>query len=179
MPTAQLEVADLDRAPAAGEPLADPRAYRRALGQFGTGVCLVATRDADGTAHAITVNSFTSVSLDPPIVLWCLDNRSSQYERFAGADLFSINVLAADQQALSEAHARPGRPVLGAEAHEFDTRGVPLVRGALTRMSCRVRWREVAGDHLVIFATVLGFDSDAEGPGLGYFAGSYTVNRKS
>jgi flavin reductase (DIM6/NTAB) family NADH-FMN oxidoreductase RutF len=159
-------------------PSEDQRGYRSALGRFGTGVCLVSVRDEEGIAHAITVNSFTSVSLTPPMVLWCLDDRSSQFERFSKADAFAISILAADQRALSDQFARPGRPVLDPSNYDLDRHGVPLVRNSLARLSCQVAWREIAGDHLVIFAHVLGFDRPCEQDGLGYFAGSYVVNTK-
>lgn len=181
MTTAQLDPLPTgDRADHTGQqmPGDDLRGYRDALGTFGTGVCLVSMVDPTGNAHAITVNSFTSVSLNPPMVLWCLDERSSQYERFANAGHFSISMLAADQRGLSDMFAKAGRPLLSPDQFDLDTHNVPLIRGSLARLSCRTAWREVAGDHLLIVAHVLGFDRPRRADGLGYFSGGYTVNSR-
>jgi flavin reductase (DIM6/NTAB) family NADH-FMN oxidoreductase RutF len=79
----------------------DERAYRDALGRFPTGVALI-TLTENGRARALTVNSFSSVSLDPPLILWSLAQDSQRYERFLGAEQFAVNILAGDQQALSK-----------------------------------------------------------------------------
>ena len=83
------------------------RNYRDALGRFPTGVALVTLSD-EGRALAMTVNSFSSVSLDPPLILWSVDHNSRRYELFRNTPRFAVNVLAADQEALSNACARNG-----------------------------------------------------------------------
>src|SRR5450830_1176278 len=85
----------------------DPRAFRRALGNFATGVTVVTAADASGRKVGVTANSFNSVSLDPPLVLWSIDKRSNSHEVFEQASHFAVNVLAADQIDLSNNFARP------------------------------------------------------------------------
>lgn len=92
----------LIEAPVAAE---DSVAFRRALGQFATGVAVVTTLDGDGARIGLTVNSFTSVSLDPPLVLWCLGRESPNVAIFESATHFAVNVLAADQKAISQRFA--------------------------------------------------------------------------
>lgn len=147
----------------------DPLAYRKALGAFATGVCVV-TADTPQGLLGITVNSFTSVSLRPPIVLWCLDETSDRWLAFAKADAFAINVLAADAKSLSERFAHGISEI---QPHEVETiDGVPALPGALARLRCAAGERVQSGDHLVIFGHVTGFDT-APGDALTYFRGRY------
>jgi len=80
----------------------DPRELRNALGRFATGVCVVTTVGADGRAAGLTVNSFSSVSLDPPLVAWCLGRKAPSLAAFSAAEFFAVHVLAADQQHVDE-----------------------------------------------------------------------------
>lgn len=147
----------------------DPLAYRKALGAFATGVCVVTAQTGQGLL-GITINSFTSVSLRPPIVLWCLDETSDRWLAFAKADTFAINVLAADARNLSERFAHG---IAELQADEVETiKGVPTLPGALTRLRCAAGERVQSGDHLVIFGHVTGFDA-TPGDGLTYFRGRY------
>ena len=82
----------------------DPQAYRRALGGFATGVCVVTAHTSEGPL-GITVNSFTSVSLNPPLILWCLDQKSWRHDAFAAADRFAVHMLPVDDKALSDRFA--------------------------------------------------------------------------
>ncbi|MEG0819521.1 MAG: flavin reductase family protein, partial [Brevundimonas sp.] len=82
----------------------DAKAYRKALGGFATGVCVVTAHTAEGPL-GITVNSFTSVSLDPPLVLWCLDVKSDRHDAFAGAERFAVHMLPVEDQAMSDRFA--------------------------------------------------------------------------
>lgn len=150
--------------------LDDSLAFRRALGCFATGVCLVTAAD-EGGATAIVVNSFTSVSLHPRLVLWCLDERSDRYAVFAKAEHWGITVLAADQQEVSAAFAKPGANRIDAEAL---TRwgDAPVLNRGLARFGCRTHQRLTVGDHLVIVGEVQMFAADP-GPGLTYFKGRY------
>jgi flavin reductase (DIM6/NTAB) family NADH-FMN oxidoreductase RutF len=147
----------------------DPLAYRKALGAFATGVCVV-TADTRHGLLGITINSFTSVSLRPPIVLWCLDETSDRWLAFAKADAFAINVLPAYAQNLSERFAHG---IAELQPHEVETiDGVPTLPCALARLRCAAGERVQSGDHLVIFGHVTGFDA-AAGDALTYFRGRY------
>ncbi len=127
-------------------------ALRSALGSFATGVTVVTTHSDIGPV-GITVNSFTSVSLDPPLVLWCPALASDRHDAFARAKHFAIHILTADQQNLSEAFARSAQP--------FDLcdwtpgpQGVPLIQGCCTRLECATDSVIPAGDHSIILGRV-------------------------
>jgi flavin reductase (DIM6/NTAB) family NADH-FMN oxidoreductase RutF len=150
--------------------LDDSKTYRRALGAFATGVCVV-TAPSQVKVAAITINSFTSVSLTPRLVLWCLDDRSDRYRFFAEADQFAISVLGADQEAVSSRFARSG--AFWAEPQDLtEVAGVAAITGALSALACRTVERRTLGDHLVIVGEVFGFAAKP-GDGLTYFRGFY------
>lgn len=150
----------------------EERAYRWALGGFATGVVAITVDTAAGPA-GIVVNSFTSVSLNPRIVLWCLGDASDRYAMFAHADRWGVNVLGADQQDISARLAQPG----AFDATDLDLVRLgetPVLRSALTRLSCRTVERTVMGDHLMIVGAVEAFDTDdASRVALTYFRGRY------
>ena len=152
----------------------DPRAYRGALGRFATGVALVATRDDVGAPRAITINSFCSVSLDPPIVSWAIDEASDRHRLFVAARDFSINILSADQQALAERFTRRTEAIIEEGGYDLDG-SVPLIRGAVSRLTCETRFMQTVGDHTVIFATVRRFEDKGPADMLGYCNGRFTT----
>ena len=151
----------------------DVRGYRDALGCFGTGVCLITTRDEAGRARAITANSFSSVSLHPPIILWCIDVHSDRYDLFAGADHFGVSFLREHHGDVSTEFARNVDAELSGAELKVDQHGFPLYADALGYLECETGFRQKAGDHVVIFGNVIGFDAQA-GNGLGFFKGDYT-----
>jgi flavin reductase (DIM6/NTAB) family NADH-FMN oxidoreductase RutF len=145
-------------------------AYRRALGAFATGVAVITAEDAQG-ALGLTVNSFTSVSLTPPLVLWCLDNRSDRRHAFQAATRFGVSILAKADRAQSNRFAGEAHRL---EPDEFDRGpgGAPLLRGALTRLECVTHKHLELGDHTVIVGEVTAFDT-RPGEALLYFRGRY------
>ncbi|MDX2234908.1 MAG: flavin reductase family protein [Hyphomonadaceae bacterium] len=148
----------------------DGRGFRQALGGFATGVALIAADTAQGVA-GIVVNSFTSVSLTPRLVLWCLGDASDRYGAFSEAERWSANVLGVGQQAVSARVARPG----GHDISDLSIarlHGAPVLDGAIAQLSCRTRERLTMGDHLVIVGDVEGYAASA-GDGLLYFRGRY------
>jgi flavin reductase (DIM6/NTAB) family NADH-FMN oxidoreductase RutF len=150
----------------------DSRAYRDALGCFATGVCLIATEDEDGHARAITANSFSSVSLRPPMILWCIDESSDRFDLYMKAERFSVNMLKADQADLSTHFAKDVEAALTGDQLARGSSAVPVFADALGHIVCRTAWRQKAGDHVVIFGAVESFHS-SEGDALGFFKGSY------
>ena len=154
----------------------DVREYRRALGGFATGVAIITTADGRGGAIGITVNSFTSVSLDPPLVLWCLDDASDRRDPFVTTDCFAVNILGADDAALSDRFAKGEEFQLSPEELDPGPGSPPRLRHALSRLSCRTRERIQLGDHLVLIGEVVAFDI-CEGDGLLYFRGRYARAR--
>jgi flavin reductase (DIM6/NTAB) family NADH-FMN oxidoreductase RutF len=148
----------------------DERAYRRALGGFATGVALIAVDGAAGPA-GIVVNSFTSVSLKPRLVLWCLGDASDRFAQFAEADRWSVSVLAAEHEPISARVARPGAWDI-ADLPLAQLAGLPVLEGALAHLACATAERRTLADHLVIVGAVEAFAA-ADGAGLTYFRGRY------
>jgi flavin reductase (DIM6/NTAB) family NADH-FMN oxidoreductase RutF len=146
--------------------------FKRASGRFATGIAIATVRDAHGTPHGLTVNSFTSVSLDPPLVSICLGHAVSLIEMFRAASYFGINVLAGNQRALAERFARSGQDRFEGIAWEAGPNGVPVIAGVLAAMECRVTERIVAGDHDIFLARMLTARV-MEGKPLVYFASAY------
>lgn len=156
----------------------DPfRPLKTAFGRFATGVVLAGCRAADGPAM-ITVNSFTSVSLSPPLVLWCIDRRAARFSAFAAAEGYSINVLKAEHQTLSDRFARRGPKPVEPELFTVWETGAPILKDALAAFDCRVVDRHNAGDHVVLVAEVLKFQS-ADGRPLLYYASRYAAGPES
>ncbi|MEN3164326.1 flavin reductase family protein [Tistrella mobilis] len=150
----------------------DSRAYRSALGRFATGVTVVTCRDAAGRPAGLTVNSFTSVSLDPALVLWCLERTSPSLNAFTTSGHFAINVLDADQQPLSDLFADPEADRFAGLAVEDGLGGAPLLPGCLARFECALHALHDGGDHVILVGAVRRY---AERPGnpLLYFSGEY------
>lgn len=146
----------LERPPAMDRFIPAPdtaRAFRNALGRFATGVTVVTVRGPEGPV-GITANSFASVSLDPPLVLWSPAKASSRFPVFAGAEHFAIHVLGADQRDLAAHFTRHGREFDGLEVTDGPG-GAPLIGNCLARFACRRFAVQDAGDHVIILGEVL------------------------
>ena len=150
--------------------MTDTRPLRAALGGFATGVCVVTALGRNGPL-GITVNSFTSVSLEPPTVLWSLGRQSDRWPTFAEAEHFAVHVLDADGLEACRRFAW-GNPVLSADEFEPGLGGAPLIEGWVSRFECRTSRRVEAEDHLLIFGHVERFET-REGEGLVFYRGSY------
>lgn len=129
------------------------RELRDTLGRYATGVAIITASDR-GRRAGLTVNSFASVSLDPPLVLWCLNQTSTTRAVFSGAGHFAVHVLAAEQHGLALTFARPGDRFAGAPA-ETGPYGLPLLGGAIAILVCRREQLIPAGDHLVLIGEVI------------------------
>jgi flavin reductase (DIM6/NTAB) family NADH-FMN oxidoreductase RutF len=150
----------------------DPTQFRRACGRFATGVTVSTALAADGTPHGFTANSFTSVSLEPPLVLICVDNRANVLRHFEQAAHFGVNILAAGQEAISVRFAERGLDRFVGIDWYAGTTGVPLLRGALARLECQTVQKMTAGDHTIILGEALHAEW-AEGEPLLYYASAY------
>jgi 3-hydroxy-9,10-secoandrosta-1,3,5(10)-triene-9,17-dione monooxygenase reductase component len=146
--------------------------FRHACGRFATGITIATVRDAQGVPHGLTVNSFTSVSLTPPLISICLAHSVSLIEIFRAASYFGINVLAENQRPLSERFARKGRDRFDGIEWQFGPHQVPLIAGVLAAFECRAVERFRAGDHDIFLAEMVTA-SIAEGKPLVYFASRY------
>ncbi|MCM8564635.1 flavin reductase family protein [Thauera linaloolentis] len=148
------------------------RRFRNALGMFATGITVVTSRTPAGDPIGLTVNSFNSVSLDPPLIVWSLSNDLPSRPLFEGCEYYAINVLAEDQADLSQRFAgRMGEKFAGLEIDD-GLGGVPLLKGCCARFVCRNTVRHAGGDHVLFVSEVVGFDRDERAPLL-YFGGNY------
>ena len=152
----------------------DSRGFRDALGCFPTGVAVVTAGHADQDEHiGITVNSFTSVSLDPPLVLWCMDRRSYRHDIFAQATGFTVSVLGTGHKDVSARLARPGEHSLDGIALLETKLGPPALADSLAVFECATEQRLEAGDHTIFLGRVLRFSRPAESAPLVFFRGRY------
>lgn len=150
-------------------------AFKAACGRYATGVTVVTTLGVDGHKEGLTVNSFTSVSLDPPLVLFCLDRKAGSFQGFTKAGRFAVNVLGEDQADLSTHFAKPGIPdKFAGVRHRVDPDGLPLLDDVLARIVCEIEHRYAGGDHEILVGRVVRIDLGKEGAKpLTYFRGSY------
>ncbi len=156
------------------EPQADALAFRRALGNFATGITVVTARAPDGARVGVTANSFNSVSLDPPLVLWSIDKRSASYEVFAAASHFAVNILAADQVTLSNHFARPSEDKFEGIDFSEGLGGAAILPDCAAVFECERFNCVEGGDHWILLGKVERF-TDAGRPPLLYHQGSYSL----
>ena len=156
----------------------DTDVYRHVVGRIAKGVCVVTTT-ASGHHHALTADSVTSVSLDPVLLLVCVETDARFHDAVIESGAFGVSVLAADQRATAVWFATPGRPLPGPmdpAPHTLTSSGIPLLDGALSTLECTVRDVHPAGDHSIIVGEVrdarLGGDPRAA---LVHFRGQYSA----
>ena len=135
-------------------PSFSPQAFRAALGMFATGVTIVTARDDAGQCVGLTANSFNSVSLDPPLVLWSLARRAASLRAFSAGSHYAVHILAAGQRALAERFARPGGNRFEGLAVDDGAGGVPLLPGCAAVFECFNRSRYEEGDHVIFVGEV-------------------------
>jgi 4-hydroxyphenylacetate 3-hydroxylase, reductase component len=151
----------------------DTRAFRQALGCFPTGVAVITAAPARSHPLGITVNSFTSVSLDPPLVLWCLDCKSDRYQTFTNAAGYTISVLGAAHEEVSARLAQQGAHQLdGIELLETEL-GPPALADALAIFECAAEAVHEGGDHAILVGRVIRFARRDAGAPLVFFRGRY------
>jgi flavin reductase (DIM6/NTAB) family NADH-FMN oxidoreductase RutF len=156
----------------------NPAEFRKAMGCFATGVTII-TVDLEGDVHGMTANAFASVSLDPLLVLVCVDHSTRTHAHLQAKKRFGINVLCENQREISEYYARPERSHENAEAEagaqfERTKHGTPMLRGSLAYLECRLHSSQPAGDHTIFIAEV----EDVvvrEGDPLLFFRGKYRM----
>jgi flavin reductase (DIM6/NTAB) family NADH-FMN oxidoreductase RutF len=146
--------------------------FRKACGRFATGVAIASVVDAEGAPHGLTVSSFTSVSMNPPLVLICLGHAVSAIHHFRAASHFGINILAADERALSERFARKGHDRFDGLEWYAGESGVPLLAGVLAAIECAVHRIVPMGDHDIVVGEMVRAVVH-EGEPLIHFSGGY------
>lgn len=151
----------------------DSRTFRKALGCFATGINVVTTKAGDGAPLGVTISAFSSVSLEPPIVLFCLDKRNANVESFQSAGHFAVNILRDTQKEVSIRFAsRSEDKWQGVEYDTWDS-GVPILRGCLAVLECSALTQHDGGDHLIFLGRVDRLNVAEAGQPLLYFRGAY------
>ena len=157
------------------DPVIDSREFRNTMGRFATGVTVVTVKVGD-QRRGMTANAVTSLSLHPPMLLVCVDKSASMHPLFQVADSFAVNILAADQKALSDFFARhsDAPEVLGGFPYREGVTGSPLVEGALASVECHVSERIEGGDHIIVIGSVQAIhNARPEDDPLLFFSGKY------
>ncbi|WP_250452535.1 flavin reductase family protein [Caballeronia sp. ATUFL_M2_KS44] len=150
---------------------ADGVAFRHALGHFATGITVMSTRDAEGKPYGATVSSFSSLSLEPPLIQWSLTTRSFSYPIFSQASHFAVNILAADQEEVSRTFCKPLDRFALVESYE-GIEGLPLVSGCLGWIQCSLERQVEAGDHTIFIGRVISAHVSNKSPLL-HWRGTY------
>jgi flavin reductase (DIM6/NTAB) family NADH-FMN oxidoreductase RutF len=151
----------------------ESREFRDALGCFPTGVCVVTCDLGSEQAFGITINSFASVSLDPPLILWSLQNDSELFDAFERCTRWAVNILRSDQEHLSNRYARRGSHQLDPAHIEAGAAGVPVMPASLVSLECELEARHPGGDHVILVARVLEITHRGPGGPLVFCAGAY------
>ncbi len=155
------------------QPQNDSRALRNALGRFATGVTIVTAIDMDGHPIGLTVNSFSAVSLDPALVLWCLDNSSHNLAAFRKASHFAVNILAADQQEISNRFATWPADRFAGLVWQPGAGGAPLFPGCCATFEVANETDHAAGDHTIFIGRIERFTETPDLAPLLFHAGRY------
>lgn len=153
-------------------PMIDPLAMRQAMGKFATGVAVVTT-EVDGAAHGMTVNSVTSVSLDPPLLLVCFNQGARSAEAVTTSGRFVVNILSKRQQAIALRFAQRGEDHFAGLGLEYENHRVPVVPQALAHVECDLERVVEAGDHTIVFGAVTSVCT-RDGVPLGFYAGRFS-----
>ena len=154
-------------------PLFSSAEFRTALGMFATGVTIVTARAADGHLVGLTANSFNSVSLSPPLVLWSLSQAASSMDAFRKGSHYAINILGADQQALAQRFATRGLDRFADVKFAEGASGAPLLAGAVATFECFNRSRYAEGDHVIFVGEVEHCTHRSNTPPLLYHGGKF------
>jgi flavin reductase len=154
--------------------------FRQALGTFATGVTVITTRGED-EPYGMTANAFTSVSLDPPLILVCVISGTTGAEMIERNGVFAVNILAADQETLSRYFASKERP-RGQHAfreipHTDGATGSPILQGSAGHLECRLAAKHEAGDHVIYIGEVLSLDVAPDAKPLLFHGGRYSFLR--
>lgn len=155
----------------------DPTLFRSVLSRFASGVTVVTSRDANGTDYGMTVSAFSSLSLDPPLVLVCIDQSATWHAVLPSATHFNVHVLGAEQEPISRRFASDRADRFVDVSHTRNANGIAQLTGVLALLECRITARHVAGDHTIVVGEVERAQAD-DGDPLLYFRSAYArLNR--
>ncbi len=150
----------------------DAREIRNVMGHFATGVTVITTKDSSEKPFGLTVNSFTSLSLDPPLVIVCVDKTVDCYSCFDGSRVFAVNVLGEDQEELSRRFATKGIEKFKGLQWRMGEHGSPLLDGVVATIECKVHRSYEGGDHTIFLGEILNATASGNRPLL-FFKGKY------
>jgi flavin reductase (DIM6/NTAB) family NADH-FMN oxidoreductase RutF len=150
----------------------DAQELRRVMGMFATGVTVLTTRDAQGRPYGLTANAVTSLSLDPPLLIICIDKRAETHPHFFDSRCFVVNILAEDQAELSAHFAKSGGEKFGTLPFSTNQDGVPVLEGTLAHVECRIVETYDGGDHVIHIGEVQNAEVRGGRPLL-FFQGKY------
>jgi flavin reductase (DIM6/NTAB) family NADH-FMN oxidoreductase RutF len=152
----------------------EPRDFRDTVGCFATGITIITTVEADGSPVGLTANSFTSLSLDPPMVLFCLDHKVQSFDSFQAGRPFAVNILSNNQMDLSNRFAKSGAEKWDGVAFDTWDTGSPILPGCLANMECQVSSINQGGDHVIVIGEVKRIDrAQGDVTPLLYYRGGY------
>ena len=146
--------------------------YRKTLGKFVTGVTIITTCEKDGTPRGFTANSFTSVSLEPPLILICIGDFNEGLELFKNSEYFAVNILKESQVDISNLFAQPLKNKFEEIKWSNSKFGIPIIKGALAWLECKNFDQKRSGDHLILIGNVKNFHNEGGYP-LAYYNGNY------
>jgi len=150
----------------------DAKELRRVMGLFATGVTVLTTRDASGRPYGLTANAVTSLSLDPPLLVICIDKRAETHPHFFDSGCFVVNILAEHQEELSTHFAKSGGEKFGSLPYSVNPDGVPVLEGTLAQIECRIIETHEGGDHVIHIGEVQHAEVRGGRPLL-FFQGKY------
>ena len=142
------------------------------MGHFATGVTIITTKGADGTPYGLTANAFTSLSLDPPLCIVCVDRKAESFAHFYDSKVFTVNILTTEQEDLSNRFAKSGGDKFTGVSTVPGHHGAPLIEGALAHIECRITDTLEGGDHVIHVGQVVHMHMQAGDPLL-FFQGRY------
>jgi flavin reductase (DIM6/NTAB) family NADH-FMN oxidoreductase RutF len=150
----------------------DPAILRKVMGLFATGVTIITTRDQQGRPYGLTANAVTSLSLDPPLLLICVDRKAETFPHFFDSKIFVLNILAEDQEALSRRFATTGGEKFAGVACRVGHLDTPILEGTLGHIECRITETLEGGDHVIHIGEVQHAEA-YDGRPLLFFRGKY------
>ena len=154
--------------------IVDPRKLRNALGRFATGVTVITTQTPSGKLEGLTANSFSALSLEPPLVLWCIRRSAPSLPGFLAASGFAVNVLGSDQRKLAATFANAAVDKFADVPFEIGLRGYPVITGSIAVFECQTENTVEGGDHLIFIGRVVA-TSHCDGEPLVFHGGEYCV----
>jgi flavin reductase (DIM6/NTAB) family NADH-FMN oxidoreductase RutF len=163
----------MSSAPAPSDPITDSD-FKTTLAQFATGITVMTAQDAAGRPHGLTATSFSSLSLDPPLIQWSLRRQAWSYPVFKNAARFAVNILAADQESVSRTFASPIADRFAVTPHKISPGGLPIIDGVLAWLECELEAELPGGDHSIFVGRVLSSQVNPKAPLL-HWQGQYSA----